>query len=421
MSTLKKHTNRSEIGQSLVELALILPIILVILAGTVEVSNILLTKNRVETAARSAARHASNGGDDAYIVALNSVTQTLELTPDVWDIWTVEAHVNRNGTGFDTGDWVVNHVYGIGNTTSYTQVANRIAESCSSDCISTTLLEDLQRDSETNQNISLAADLDVMGVFITHDINSILGLDALSAYQGFTSVQGLGVMEIASQSIVDTTEGCGVVFPIGVARGIRSVRPSEYSNIESQMTYPATPPSYYSFSYHNENVPLEEATDGDIFRFSFDQVNAAWLRWNEYLTPNETNLAASLAWPGNSSDYSDCSSDCSGAPVDPHPNPVWGFAEAGDVNNKSMHVNNRVAANLGASLSGVTTPLINHIENGRGLRLPIFEENFSVQYLANGTPYYVISEFGIFRVRGYSTSDDWILLEFIRKDRSCGN
>lgn len=422
MSILKKLANRSEKGQSLVELALILPIIVVILASTVEVSNILLTKNRVETAARSAARHASNGGDDAYIVALNSVTQTLELTPDVWDIWTVEAQVNGDGTGFDAGDWVVNHVYGIGHTTSYTEVSNRIAESCLSDCISTRLLQDLQRDSETNENIPLAADLDVVGVFITHDINSILGLNAVPAYQGFTSVQGLGVMEVASQSIVDTTEGCGVVFPIGVARGIRSVRPSEYNTFKSQMTYPATPPSYYSFSYHNENIPLEVATDGDIFRFSFDQVNAAWLRWNEYLTSNETNLAGSLAWPGNSSNYNSPCTGCSGAPLDPYPNPVWGFAEAGDANNKSMHVNNRVAANLNASLSGlVTVPLEDHIDNGRALRLPIFEENFAVQYLASGTPYYVIREFGIFRVRGYSSSNNWLLLEFIRKDTSCGN
>jgi hypothetical protein len=284
------------------------------------------------------------------------------------------------------------------------------------------LLEDLQRDSETNQNIGLAADLDVVGVFITHDINSILGLNAVPAYQGFTSVQGLGVMEIASQSIVDTTEGCGVVFPIGVARGIRSVRPSEYNNFKSQMTYPAIPPSYYSFSYHTENVPLEEATDGDIFRFSFDQFSAAWLRWNEYLTPNETNLAGSLAWPGNSSSYGDCRGQgCTGAPVSPYAFPVWGFAEAGDVDNKSMHVNNRVAANLNASIGGVTAPLINHIDNLRALRLPIFEENFAVQYLGNGTPYYVIREFGIFRVRGYSTSNNWLLLEFIRKDSSCGN
>jgi Flp pilus assembly protein TadG len=422
MSNLKKQTGKHEFGQSLVELALILPIILIILAGTIEVSNILLTKNRVETAARSAARYASNGGDDVYIVALNTVTQTLDLSDGLWDIWTIEATTNAGGTGFDTGDWVVNHVYGISNTTSYTEVANRISVNCLTDCISTRLIQDLQKNAQNTNNTGLAADLEVVGVFITHDIGSILGLSVLPAYQNFTSVQGLGVMQAASQSIVDTTEGCDVVFPFGVSKGIRSIEEATYNNIKTQMTYPTTPPSYYSFSYHNPNVPMADATDGDIFRFSFEQVEIGWLRWNQYLQPTSANLAKSLAWPGNSSSYVNCTaSGCTGSAVSPYPHPVWGFAEPGDVDNKSMHINNRVAANLGASISGVTTQLQNHISNNRALRIPIFEETFAVQYLADGTPYYEIREFGVFRIRGYSTSNNWILLEFVRKDTSCGN
>ena len=421
MSNSKKHSNKPQIGQSLVELALILPIILVILAGTVEVSNILITKNRIETAARAAARHKSNGGDDAYIVALNSVTQTLDLSEGLWDIWTIEAHVNANGTGFDSGDWVVSHDYGIGYTSRYTEVAARLDENCLTDCISTTIIDQLQKDAQANQNASIAADLDIVGVFVIHDIKSILGLNAIPAYQGFSSVVGLGVMQAASRTIVDTTQGCSVVFPFGVSRGIRSIDQAFYDNIKTEMSYPATPPSYYSFSYHNPNTALGDATEGDIFRYSFDQVEVAWLRWNPYLAQNATNLAQSLSWPGNSFNYNDCTADgCSGAAVPPYPYPVWGFAEAGDVDDKNLHVNDRVAANLGASISGVTTQLRNHVDNNRALRIPIFDEHFTLNYLADGTPYYDVREFGVFRIRGYSTSQNWLLLEFVRIDDSCG-
>lgn len=417
-----KYPGKHEFGQSLVELALILPILLIVLAGTVEVSNLLITKNRIETAARAAARHASNGGDDPQIVVLNSVTQTLDLSEGLWDIWTIEAHTNANGTGFANGDWIVDHVYGIGNTENFTEVTSRLDTNCLENCLSTRIISELQRDAQSNQNNGLAADIDFIGVLVVHDIESILGLNAMPAFQGFTSVEGLGVMRTAALSIVDTTEGCTVLFPLGVSRGIRSIDQAFYDNIKTAMTYPTTPPSYYSFSYHNPNMSLANATDGDIFRYSFDNLEIAWLRWNPYLAQNNTNLAKSLAWPGNSFKYENCTSDgCSGAAVPPYPYPVWGFAEAGDVDDKALHIPDRVTANLGGSISGVTTQLRSHIDNNRALRIPIFDESFPIKYLADGTPYYDIRDFGVFRIRGYSTSQNWLLLEFVRMDNSCGN
>ncbi len=417
----KNTSKKSSRGQSLVEVALIMPILLMILASMVEVSNILITKNRVETAARAAARHASNGGDDTYIVVLNSVTQTLDLSEGLWDIWTIEAHTNDSGDGFANGDWVVNHIYGISQTNSFTQVSSRIAEDCVSDCISTILIGQLQKDEQGNQNNIIAADLDIVGVFIIHDIQSILGLNAVPAYQGFSSVEGLGVMRTAALSVVDTTEGCTVVFPFGVSNGSRSVEQAEYDSFKTQMTYPATPPSYFSFSYHNPGVPIAQATDGDIHRFSFEYAEAAWLRWNQKLEQTNGNLAASLAWPGNSFEYGDCRTQgCT--LINPALPGFWGFAEAGDMDDRALHINDRVTANLGGSISGVTAQLNNHINNNRAIRLPM-SDSFALGYppLSDGTPYYTVREFAVFRIRGYSTSNNWILLEFVRKDTSCGN
>ncbi|PID86995.1 MAG: hypothetical protein CSA11_04915 [Chloroflexi bacterium] len=426
MSLPKIKLKISESGQSLVEFALILPILIIILAGTVEVANILVTKNRVETAARAAARHASNGGDNSHIVVLNSVTQTLNLESGFWDIWTIEATTNADGTGFDPGSWVVNHIYGLGHTSSFTQVANRISEDCLSDCISTDIIEELQGNAQANIDTNIAQRINIVGVFVIHDIESILGLNVIPAYQGFTSVEGLGVMRMASQSIVDTTEGCTVAFPIGVTNGIRSIDQATFDSIQSQLDSPNPPMNYYSFSYHNPNIPLENATDGDIYYYHFDTpLQAIWLSWNQYLSPANNNLSASLAWPGNTSDYNDCAPEgCTGPPgyyIQDESNHVWGFAEVGDTEDRDLGVNDRVAANVGASISNgaVTNALSNHVISNRALRLPVLATDFRIDY-AGAYPYVEVQDFVIMRIRGYSTSENWLLLEFVRFDHSCG-
>jgi hypothetical protein len=111
--------HRKSEGQSLVETALFLPILIVMLLGIVEVSTLLVNQNRVTTAGRIAAGYGAanfNGSnwteiaDIMGIVALNSVTDTLDLAPDLWDIWSVHAVVNADGNDFETFNGV--HVYG---------------------------------------------------------------------------------------------------------------------------------------------------------------------------------------------------------------------------------------------------------------------------------------------------------------------
>ena len=79
---------------------------MIIIAGVVEVSNLLITQNKVLTASRMAAGFgaanyvrndwtAANGTADAMgDVALNTVTQTLELSPDLWDVYSIRALTN---------------------------------------------------------------------------------------------------------------------------------------------------------------------------------------------------------------------------------------------------------------------------------------------------------------------------------------
>ncbi|MCA9985623.1 MAG: pilus assembly protein, partial [Anaerolineales bacterium] len=64
-----------ERGQSLVETALLLPILLLIIAGLVEISNLIIAQSKTDTAARIGARFGANGGepDGIRIAALNSL------------------------------------------------------------------------------------------------------------------------------------------------------------------------------------------------------------------------------------------------------------------------------------------------------------------------------------------------------------
>ncbi|MCA9967607.1 MAG: pilus assembly protein, partial [Anaerolineales bacterium] len=96
------HTIR-ERGQSLVEFSLFLALVFIpMLAGLVEVSQYMVTQNRISTAARAAARFGANGGQDEgmVIVAQSTVSQTvrMNLSPDVWDIWSIRGRIDNTGT-----------------------------------------------------------------------------------------------------------------------------------------------------------------------------------------------------------------------------------------------------------------------------------------------------------------------------------
>ena len=122
---MKKLHEKLKEGQSLVELALFLPLFLVILGGLVEVGQFLVIKNRVDTAANLAARFGANGGQNAGManVAISSITQTLTVSPDSWDIWAFRGQVNELGTEILPATFEYEHVYGNGSTNLYDDYA----------------------------------------------------------------------------------------------------------------------------------------------------------------------------------------------------------------------------------------------------------------------------------------------------------
>lgn len=106
MNLLKWLRNRSEVGQSLVEVTVMLPLIIALLAGVIEVSNILIAQNRVTTAAGAATNFAvtnfredtlPNGWDSAMAqVALNSARNTPQEGAEMWDFAVIRAKTAQN-------------------------------------------------------------------------------------------------------------------------------------------------------------------------------------------------------------------------------------------------------------------------------------------------------------------------------------
>lgn len=411
------HKNASQRGQSLVEVALFFPIFVILLAGLVEVSQLLVTQNRVSSAARAGTRFAADGGEDAGIVTvvLNNITQTLQTDENVWDIWSIRATVNDAGNDFTA--WQFTQIYGISNTVK--------APSVNEQAIRQRVLEELQRDEFNNTSNAIAQNLQIVGTYAIHDVDSILGLDAMSQLAGFSSLNALSIMRITANG-QQATNGCAA-FPIAVHEGARSVTApgtgsNPYPNV-GDFSYPSNPPAYASFTSHDDDVALQDAQEGDIFRVfnGFGNGNFGWLLWNTGVTGNANTLANSLTWPGDSTNYNPCSGPgCpggAGVPGSGFPYNVPGYIDPDDPMDQALHEGDWVAASTGTVNSNdVRTTLQGHITLDRTLRLIVW--NNSTGTGSNGR--YEISGFAVFRLIGYNLSQNWILAEFIRWDDSCG-
>ncbi len=418
---MQKLFNPRERGQSLVEVALFFPIFIIIIAGLVEVSNIVVTQNRVNNAVRVGARFGANGGENQgmALAALNAVTQTLLMDENLWDIWAIRGRVNENGTGFVPDTWEFEHTYGLEQTKAFSDVVEAD--------IQAQVLEQLQTDQNGDSSRpEIAAGLNFVGIYAIHDISSILGLDALPNLVGLNSVKSLNVMRTQGLE-VETSNGCDA-FPIAIHEGIRSVlAPGDTSSaqnrwpatfkhfVTSPAPFPYPDPNYYRFVNHIPNEPLVDAREGYVYKIQngTGPGNFGWLAWNG-CSSDSTALEASLSWPGNSTDYTPLPGNC---PVYGNPR-VAGFVEMGDPTDRAMHIGDFVATSTGTiNSSSARRTLEEHIVLGRKLRMIVYNDT-NGQTGSNAA--YKIKRFAIFQIIGHNLPESWIMAEFIRWDDSCG-
>lgn len=227
---------------------------------------------------------------------------------------------------------------------------------------------------------------------------------------------------------VDTTQGC-TAFPIAVSNAIRSVTVPGSANPypdAAAFDYPAAPPTYNGFPDHKDAVSLGEP--GSLYKLErgFGIDNFGWLKWNLGITGigasagDTAVLSHSLTWPGDSFDYSN--HDDQGTPAaDGILHVVRGYVKPGDATDQAMHVDDWVAANS-AQLPQIASTVNTLIDDGPVLRLIVWDTAEDVGgFPPNGR--FFIQRFGLFKLIGYGNSDndnEWLLLEFMGWDDSCG-
>lgn len=367
-------------GQSIVEVALFLPILIFILAGVVEVGNLMNTQNRVTTASRVAAGFGasnfnpndwSNTADAMGDVALNTVTETLNLSPDLWDIWSIHAITNEDGTGFDV--FTHTQVYGNNNVITVGEWTAMVQD------IQVDVLNSLQ--SECSGGPACAADIEVVASVPFHNIDSILGLP-IWQWTGFNTIRGLTVMRVGQRpesvgcpllpitirldqySLYPTNWPCGygdttcniddwrgewnksyawyttdpvVRFPDSF--GSQMSNPPTYDNIVA----PAGPMdlSTDNFGVNIPGVPLAaiKGRSGYIY-WAREEVGTGqfgWLTWRG--SPSETALDNSLTIdlttiPPFAGNFMDPVDGYRGSPADMNSLPNNGFGDTGDKDGK---------------------------------------------------------------------------------------
>jgi Flp pilus assembly protein TadG len=242
-----KHKEK---GQSVIELTFFLIILLILIAGIVEVGAILQTKLTVVNSAREGARFGtlSASDDDVTLVTQAAAANIINYDNDSSDIWVIRAKTHEDTGAIGTGCpnaaerataetyWCVEHTVGTGPETP---------EFVTKDDIEDTL-----------EGVN---GTEVVGVAVSYDHQSIIGLP-YAVGGGGMPVTSFTVMRVESTG--DAALGCQV-WPIGI----------DWDSVKDL----------------NKGDELVDALEGG------DSGNFGWLSWNGDV--NATTLGDSMANP----------------------------------------------------------------------------------------------------------------------------
>ena len=432
---LKQNRER---GQSLVETALFLPILIFLIAGVVEVSNLLITQNRITTAARSAAGFGSANFDrddwpgtaDAMgEVALNTVTETLVLEPALWDIWSIHARTNDDGSGFAV--FTATHVFGDNTVVNAATWTTTEAE------VQADMLSQLQSTGSEN-----AEDVEVVASVTFHAIDDILGLPVWQ-WTGLQTLRGLTVMRVGERA---PYVGCPLL-PIAVRLNQYSAYPSNWpvgiqlnptqypgdgvaifplGNGPQEFDYPNPAPTYQNTatapnlatSTYIDNVPgvpLKDALAGYLYlaREEGPSGGFGWLSWDGSTAANA--LRDSLTFPGNFLErYPGSDSDMGTGDAPP------GTASGNGNGSLEFMGPREWLENSTGNISSATDIIEGYIDSQTPVTLVMYDETDG-QTGSNAD--YRVRGFVIAKIVGYSfqgaPADKWIMFEFVGWGSQC--
>ena len=429
---------KTEYGQSLVEVAIFMPILIFILAGVVEVSNLLNTQNKVTTAARTGAGFGSANYDrDDWPgtamamgqVALNTVTETLDLDESIWDIWSIQAKTNENGDGFDV--FVATYVYG----------SNSVVPAGDWPAIEAKVQADMLADLQST-GVESAADLEVVASVVYHNVDTILGLPIWQ----WTTVQPIRGLTVMRVSEMPPYVGCPLL-PISVRLNQYSTYPSNWTpdlqlnptqypgdevalfpvgNGPKGFQYPNAAPVYMNFNtapaLRGNNfdrnwpgVPLRDAISGYIFlaREEGPSGSFGWLSWRP--PASAENLKDSLTFPGN---YLDKVEGYPGGAADMGTTGDPPGADTGD-GDGTLEIHEWVENSTG-NISAAEGIIRGYVNSQTPVTIIITDQTNG---LTGENANYRLAGFVIAKILGYSFQgpgeDKWILFEFVDWGKVC--
>jgi hypothetical protein len=453
----------AERGQSLVETALFLPILIFLLAGVVEISNLLITQNRLLTASRMAAGFGAtnyvredwtqDGGtaDDMGIVALNTVTHTMPLSPDVWDIYSIRALTNDEGTDFE--EFESKHAFGsnvVITTTEWITIESFLRAD---------ILADLQ-----STGIESAKNVEVVASVPFHNLDDILGFN-IWQWTGFQRASGRTVMRV----LPEKEYGACPLLPISVRLKQFSIYPSNWApgvsmhNIPgdpvdmfpegsgpTNWEYPKPAPVYLNagisaskqltvteaslqFKENDPGIPLEMAIADDVAhrgnlywaREEGPGGNFGWLTWDG--SPSANDLKTSLVIPGNFLEKypgSPADTNTTGRP----PQGIPGYDPPGTGDGDGWLEYHEWVENATGNIHSAVQVIDQYVDEDTYVNLVVFdmfnEEIPGVGPQSGANTAYRVYDFITVRLVGYSfqgkNDTKWILFEFISSGVTCG-
>jgi hypothetical protein len=422
-------------GQSLVEMSILLPVIIIMLAGMVEVSHLLITQNRTSTAARTSAGYGAANYDpddwpgtasDMGQVALNTVTGTLKLSDTLWDIWSIHAVTNSAGDGFEKFDAM--HVFGA------SEVIPDATWSSIEGSIRSDILAELQ-----STGLDSSGDLEVVASIAYHDIKTLLGLPVWR-WLGLKTVKGFTVMRVSERP---PNVNCSLL-PISVNFNQYSIYPSNWDpdiklnagkypedsveifpegNGPSGFEYPVPAPVYVNdatvpavrsktFVENWPGIPLQHAQPGYVYwaREEGPSGSFGWLNWRSSTSADV--LRESLTYPGN------YLTDYPGSPADMGTTGDPPGASTGDQDG-ILEIHDWVENSTG-NISSAEDIIRGYVASGTPVMLLMTDINNG---LSGENASYRVAGFIVVRLLGYSfqgsQSDRWILFEFVDWGTAC--
>lgn len=393
----KRETRR---GQSLVEFALVLPILLLIVAGILEASNLITTYNRVQLAAREGARFGAAGGVDSGIsqVVQQSITQSLPADPSIMSIWVIRPIVQVQSTSPLVFRWnnddPTTRPWGTDPSGAVVQQTCLYGNICG-----TGLLSGLSRTQVLNDlaQINVSGASGIAGtrfviVVVNYNANTLLNLPFFripGESGGRVPLQAYSVMrqEVEQQTISQLQSGCSA-YPIALYFNRRTDAPGNHKPEE------ATENEMFT------DVP--QAPDG--FQF------VAWRAAPPTPYDDFSYLDEALTYPGNSLSS------------------TAGFREYLDESDTQMHRGDWLlrVANLGSGgWTNVITQLNRHRDTDttlaglqpRSLRIIVFD----TMEMRGGVNMYHIYGFAVVRILNFNTTNvSTMTFQFVRWDTTCG-